>query len=78
MKSAVLFLCLLCTPALYATSSIRPSKEEIALQDEQRKDDTKIKLAVIAALVTMWIAYKNGSVKDAVAFDQFIMWLMGK
>lgn len=56
----------------------KPTKEETELKIEQEKSDTKLKLALLAALVTMWIVYHNGRGDEALSFDKFIMFLWQK
>lgn len=76
MKMALFLSLLLLNPSL--TAQQKPTKEETELKIEQEKGDTKLKLALIAALVTMWIVYNNGKGDDAITFNKFIMFLWQK
>lgn len=89
MKTAVLLSILLLTPNNSYTNKQSPTSgsptgainaAEIDLRKQEEINSTKIRLALIAAVVTIIIMYCRGTlgIADAIAFDQMIMDLSKK
>ena len=89
MKTAVLLSILLLTPNNSYTNKQSPTSGsptsatnmvETELRKQEEINSTKIRLALIAAVVTIIIMYCRGTlgIADAIAFDQMIIDLSKK
>jgi hypothetical protein len=81
MKINAVLLTLLLVPNLSAQTNkveLKQQQQSMELRKQEEKDSVRLKLALIAAAVTLIVFYKTGGTKDAIEFDKLIMYLWPK